>query len=104
LTCTASTHIDTLSLHDALPISYVQDKSIDKLRYQQEQTEAEIKKILREQPSWSGELPDVVVVESLARHAQHEAEVGLRAAQQASDRKSTRLNSSHRTISYAVFC
>src|SRR5438034_3765623 len=30
--------------------------------------------------------------------------VGLRAADQRGDRKSTRLNSSHTVISYAVFC
>jgi len=72
--------------------TYVQDKSIDKLRFQHEQIEAEIKKILREQPSWSGELPDVVVVESLARKTQHDAEVGLRAAQQASTDAQEALN------------
>jgi DNA repair exonuclease SbcCD ATPase subunit len=72
--------------------TYVQDKSIGKLRRQQEQTETEITKILREQPSWSGELPDVVVVESLARKTQHEAEAGLRAAQQASTDAQEALN------------
>src|SRR5438094_9732260 len=30
--------------------------------------------------------------------------VGLRTVEEIEDRKSTRLNSSHRTISYAVFC
>lgn len=63
--------------------TYVQDKSIDKLRSQQEKAESDIKTILREQPSWSGEPPDVVVIESFARKTQHEAEVGLRAAQDA---------------------
>jgi DNA repair exonuclease SbcCD ATPase subunit len=62
--------------------THAQDKSIDDLRFRQEETEAEIKKILREQPSWSGEPPDVVVLESFARKTQHEAEAGLRAAQQ----------------------
>ena len=77
--------------------SYVQNTSMDKLRSQQGQTEAEIEKILREQPLWSDELPDVVVVESLARKTQHEAEVGLRAAQRASTDAQGELNE-------AVFC
>src|SRR3712207_8661177 len=78
---TATTEIYTLSLHDALPISghnvvdsYTQD---DALRF-------------------------VVLVDLLL------AMVGkaLRERQDAGDRdrKSTRLNSSHANISYAVFC
>jgi DNA repair exonuclease SbcCD ATPase subunit len=72
--------------------TYTQDQSIDELRFQQEQTDAEIEKILREQPSWSGELPDVVGVEGLARKTHHEAEFGLRAAQQASTEAQEALN------------
>jgi DNA repair exonuclease SbcCD ATPase subunit len=64
--------------------TYVQRKSIDDLRSQQGETEAGIQKILREQPSWSDEPPDVVVIESFVRKTQDEAEVGLRTAQQAS--------------------
>jgi DNA repair exonuclease SbcCD ATPase subunit len=72
--------------------TYTQDKSIDELRSQQEQTKAEIEKILREQPSWSVEPPDVVGLEDLARKTQHEAEVGLRAAQRASTEAQEALN------------
>src|SRR3712207_7695341 len=36
--------------------------------------------------------------------AREGTEQGVRAAQEVSDRKSTRLNSSHANISYAVFC
>src|SRR2546430_9115842 len=79
---TATTEIYTLSLHDALPIS-------------------------------RNEMPDVIVTAPLpsppfarcpnvtpvgTRAALHDATIWLR------DRKSTRLNSSHSQISYAVFC
>src|SRR5260221_3344557 len=40
-----------------------------------------------------------VVLESLINSAQHEIDIDSR-----TDRKSTRLNSSHTVISYAVFC
>src|SRR5438552_4464620 len=78
LTATTTTEIYTLSLHDALPISSTEGK----LR-------------IRGWPAWVGhpllqsssvwefwDLRDFVV----------------------EDRKSTRLNSSHQIISYAVFC
>src|SRR5207248_3819133 len=39
-----------------------------------------------------------------AHHHAHLAVVDERVAAEVLDRKSTRLNSSHRTISYAVFC
>src|SRR6266571_7869719 len=62
---TATTEIYTLSLHDALPISHVRRRAVQRL-------------------VWVG---------------------GRReAAPQVRDRKSTRLNSSHMSISYAVFC
>src|SRR5258708_9533924 len=50
----------------------------------------------------------VVVVDSELRvkmwHGRSEELWGLRAAEVYEDRKSTRLNSSHQIISYAVFC
>src|SRR2546430_15495101 len=82
---TATTEIYTLSLHDALPISDV---------------------ILRAH-RW-GE--DVVVLAEVARRevTQRLSRVReaheYRARQAGRDRKSTRLNSSHSQISYAVFC
>src|SRR5207248_10524800 len=71
---TATTEIYTLSLHDALPIS---------CRSLRLRTPAE--------RSWA------------AGAALRRLRFRLRAAA-SGDRKSTRLNSSHRTISYAVFC
>src|SRR3712207_7631965 len=76
---TATTEIYTLSLHDALPIFGGGDKA-----------EAVAGRLL-ECP-----LPD-------ALGALRDALDGL-ADQDAKDRKSTRLNSSHANISYAVFC
>src|SRR5947199_10830023 len=72
---TATTAIDTLSLHDALPIS----------------------------PPW----PPVANVESTsAKKFPQNAGTAARAGtkRQATDRKSTRLNSSHLGSTYAVFC
>src|SRR5256885_13044422 len=70
---TATTEIYTLSLHDALPISHVEER---------------------------GPCP-------LGRRDQRESVVGLARSVRGDpfrDRKSTRLNSSHLVISYAVFC
>src|SRR5438270_2413263 len=71
---TATTEIYTLSLHDALPISGES-----------------------RQRDGSSELRDVGLV--------HQPDAGAdRALREQQDRKSTRLNSSHSQISYAVFC
>src|SRR5438876_5736589 len=74
----ATTEIYTLSLHDALPI------------YQ------------RVRIRCISELEEVVVVGEVAYTRSRDA---LSVTQRAGgDRKSTRLNSSHPSISYAVFC
>src|SRR2546426_2377922 len=72
---TATTEIYTLSLHDALPIW----------------GDAEVPAFIKEFVSW-GAGP---------RASQY---LILGAKARAADRKSTRLNSSHLVISYAVFC
>src|SRR2546426_2503637 len=75
---TATTEIYTLSLHDALPICAARRDA---------------------RPRRGGQ--------SQARGRAHRACVGgavLHGADAARDRKSTRLNSSHLVISYAVFC
>src|SRR5438445_8198575 len=75
----ATTEIYTLSLHDALPIF---DRPSRVLR------------------------GDLVEVDEPDRAALHRAAVDHAApvGEQRQDRKSTRLNSSHANISYAVFC
>src|SRR3712207_8493988 len=81
---TATTEIYTLSLHDALPICCRMGQLLSLLR-----------QLLR--------LDDPV-----ARLPADEARVpeqrAVEAEQRGEDRKSTRLNSSHANISYAVFC
>src|SRR2546430_13706191 len=74
---TATTEIYTLSLHDALPICFEH---------------------LRPAGLALDRLPELGVLhckEAAQDHASYEAQ---------RDRKSTRLNSSHSQISYAVFC
>src|SRR3712207_8717676 len=73
---TATTEIYTLSLHDALPI-------FDPLRE---------------------ELGRVAPRAFIAPPVLAPAEAAARMASEQVDRKSTRLNSSHANISYAVFC
>src|SRR2546430_4343796 len=77
---TATTEIYTLSLHDALPI------------YETEQPLrlARVVHVVGERP----ELADEQDAEDQAHDVERDRE----------DRKSTRLNSSHSQISYAVFC
>src|SRR3712207_7543915 len=82
---TATTEIYTLSLHDALPISFTGDGAYDR---------------------------DDVYAAVAARHPdagvvvppRSSAVPGEAAETAPTDRKSTRLNSSHANISYAVFC
>src|SRR3712207_8287863 len=76
---TASTEIYTLSLHDALPI------------YRSGSARRPDRRCRGEQPAPSRWLPGL----GLGREG---------GSLRAEDRKSTRLNSSHANISYAVFC
>src|SRR2546426_6731339 len=83
---TATTEIYTLSLHDALPIcirAHLDDRS-ETLNYRIREGEV-------------GKVPYMAIV------GQREAESDSLALR-VRDRKSTRLNSSHLVISYAVFC
>src|SRR5207248_10960122 len=87
----APTAIYTLSLHDALPILH---RELEKLRrvelcHRDRMNPAHE----RGQEKGTGGVRD--------RRRMQEDVTGL---QPREDRKSTRLNSSHRTISYAVFC
>src|SRR3712207_7598136 len=83
---TATTEIYTLSLHDALPISWGPPRPGEAI---------DIGAILRSFPGFTvdGGLRGTV-----------EIAIERAAAARGTDRKSTRLNSSHANISYAVFC
>src|SRR3712207_7002948 len=82
---TATTEIYTLSLHDALPISW--DLS-------DEDVHTALERRLREV------VGDVALKLHTGRSRNDQVALDLHLL----DRKSTRLNSSHANISYAVFC
>src|SRR3712207_8419040 len=83
---TATTEIYTLSLHDALPI------------YQAVNCHEAIVALCRERGDEHGMVKPLTALGLIA------LQTGNYARASALDRKSTRLNSSHANISYAVFC
>src|SRR3712207_8393003 len=88
---TATTEIYTLSLHDALPISDTADVTVNV----QESTATPVILALDDDVATAAGTP--VTVDVL------ENDTGDPTLEHV-DRKSTRLNSSHANISYAVFC
>src|SRR5207248_6495853 len=95
-----ATQIYTLSLHDALPISHLIDEA--------DQVLGNLVAFLPERRERLGQrrLHAIVHAKCLEQRKNHgeqrrQRQQGLESQ---GDRKSTRLNSSHRTISYAVFC
>src|SRR5690606_40809117 len=96
LTAPASTEIYTLSLHDALPISGVVSAASGAAAV------AYVTQALRLAQS---QVLDAVVGAPHNEQAIHEAGIAFNGYPGlVADRKSTRLNSSHVKISYAVFC
>src|SRR5207247_8866787 len=95
---TPSALSSTLSLHDALPISYLCDEEMRaRGRERGEDPDAQLRLSVKLiQATLSDRPRDLVVCTHLCR----QAELRVRIL----DRKSTRLNSSHEWISYAVFC
>src|SRR5439155_17700124 len=100
---TAPTAIYTLSLHDALPISLA--------KCPRERVRILVAEQERDLGARHRRLPQVVARELTARVVEHAlerralvAQAALQGARRGQDRKSTRLNSSHVAISYAVFC
>src|SRR3712207_9376374 len=83
---TATTEIYTLSLHDALPIS--------------------MSAALRQGRSAMMLVPEIALTPVFSRRlrAHFGDSVAIFHSSLTTDRKSTRLNSSHANISYAVFC
>src|SRR5256885_13056277 len=90
---TATTEIYTLSLHDALPICLRLDDGLELARQGFQVVGGEVDVPLR-----------LAAALELVQHLGERllAEIEHHVAVQ--DRKSTRLNSSHLVISYAVFC
>src|SRR5207248_11033977 len=94
----APSHIYPLSLHDALPISFAAvidaNNGADRIAIGFRAGE------MQPQRSVSG---TDIVAKKIGRPVVG-GEKQIHVAVAIEDRKSTRLNSSHRTISYAVFC
>src|SRR3712207_8983432 len=90
---TATTEIYTLSLHDALPILLWYRQSV-----------AEAAGLDMTQPVTWDQLVTAAQEQGKLLSAQGRRAESLVVWLNALDRKSTRLNSSHATISYAVFC
>src|SRR3712207_8543596 len=94
---TATTEIYTLSLHDALPI-YKKRNTIKLGSY------SAIERLIRIHPTLDAEwVPRYFVSYIVYHELLHHVVPALRSSGR-TDRKSTRLNSSHANISYAVFC
>src|SRR5699024_12398365 len=85
----STTEIYTLSLHDALPICLVESKKKRGMVFSRPDLLRGIKRLLDPQILGRDTLQDIFE---------------LRLVLEMGDRKSTRLNSSHVSISYAVFC
>src|SRR3712207_7090491 len=91
---TATTEIYTLSLHDALPISYEDQHGVLTDR------DVEAQYLYYNVPVWYALAWDHLRDD--VRFFRIDRIRGLQS--RPADRKSTRLNSSHANISYAVFC
>src|SRR5260221_3145789 len=87
---TATTEIYTLSLHDALPIS--------------PETASGDRKPSSKEQSWEKNTLQPKLEKSLERLPEFTTISGYPIRRLYTDRKSTRLNSSHTVISYAAFC
>src|SRR5699024_12031783 len=92
---TASNAIYSLSLHDALPISELAQKAVEAIKKQSEQKEKS-----------KAEVPSIEGPVQLGKKISSDQEITqmINITEEERDRKSTRLNSSHVSISYAVFC
>src|SRR5439155_26981508 len=100
ITTTPTTQIYTLSLHDALPICTTKNPALSHSRNRLWMALALPKRSLGNAFHWQPVRNTYTIASKTTR-----ASLGLRPPpKDARDRKSTRLNSSHVAISYAVFC
>src|SRR5690606_41854888 len=95
---TATAATSPLSLHDALPILAVDHGA------RQAEFHAQAAHLVLEQLAQRFDQAELHVLGQAADVVVALDDVGLAGAHEARDRKSTRLNSSHVKISYAVFC
>src|SRR5207248_9851028 len=101
LTARTTTGIYTLSLHDALPISVAENlvALVPRQRSEQQRREALVYRLFPQLRELRNRIAGLLSGGERQMLALASAIVCA-----PRDRKSTRLNSSHRTISYAVFC
>src|SRR5207249_6044716 len=92
--------LSTLSLHDALPISNLTAARADDVGVRLEQAD----ELLAGRHRLTAEHPALALGEDARDQRQIMVNRGAPALGRRPDRKSTRLNSSHVSISYAVFC
>src|SRR5438105_12779879 len=97
----APTDIYTLSLHDALPISEPDVRPIGKMCYSDSELRAQLCDWLILCPT---DLIDIIMEYNPAHPLGEFLRKWGKKGASNGDRKSTRLNSSHEWISYAVFC
>src|SRR5207244_11497338 len=102
LTRPSTTYFSSLSLHDALPILLLSDHDQLKLHCWHERQGITLEYRESPQPTWAAHAavrePGELVPKSLEP-------IGTDGGRyRRTDRKSTRLNSSHQINSYAVFC
>src|SRR5207245_9381525 len=103
-TLPAPTQIYTLSLHDALPICSVMRHVAPRMENEVDVEEVGVRRPRREQVAAAREVVIGVVVVEPSTRVRSPAFERPAVDDRAGDRKSTRLNSSHGSISYAVFC
>src|SRR5688572_32655023 len=94
---TATTEIYTLSLHDALPIYEECDRC-------EEQWIDDLAEALEGRPGKHLQVVDPAQAEKPENSHSSVTSATYASSSVGSDRKSTRLNSSHSQIAYAVFC
>src|SRR5206468_12210030 len=99
ITHSTTTEIYTLSLHDALPI-YERHKGVDDDEFRVERSHCRLQRIEINRER------DTLFPAGIYLHTDHSVNHRRIGAEciKPGDRKSTRLNSSHDQISYAVFC
>src|SRR5207249_8912158 len=99
-TTPSPSHIYTLSLHDALPISEIDDFVIVASEHNPHNVFSNIVDITLNR----GQQHSALSGSSLSLFSFHIGDELRHCLLHHTDRKSTRLNSSHVSISYAVFC
>src|SRR5690606_41593932 len=93
-----STEIYTLSLHDALPISYLV------LRLNRDSATGGLSDAMRAELREAAQQNRQEFAQQRAESRDFQSGLDRQVSELRRDRKSTRLNSSHVKISYAVFC